>query len=132
VNLDIAVTKQAAGTTFNVEERSDRPVILYQRGHQSRRIEFRAVELATNQSYLLGFADFVNRNAVNTPSFVNGGFSAFTWDGKALITKGGKTNRREVPTGQYQLQIVVTKALAEEGNAAHIETWTSPTINIVR
>ena len=36
------------------------------------------------------------------------------------------------PDPSYKLQLVVTKALAEEGNAAHVETWTSPTIVITR
>lgn len=31
-----------------------------------------------------------------------------------------------------KLQVVVTKALAEEGNPSHIETWTSPTIVVTR
>jgi minor extracellular serine protease Vpr len=133
VKLDIAVTPQAAGATFNVEEWQDRPVILYQRAHQSRRLEIRALELATNQSHLVAFSDYVSRNANNGVSLVNGGFSTYTWDGKRLVTNAtGKTQRVELPTGNYKLQIVVTKALAEANNPAHIETWTSPTIFITR
>jgi hypothetical protein len=37
-----------------------------------------------------------------------------------------------VPEGAYKLELVVTKALAEAGNAAHTEVWTSPTIVITR
>jgi minor extracellular serine protease Vpr len=133
VKLDIAVTPQAAGATFNVEEWQDRPVILYHRAHQSRRLEIRALELATNQSHLVAFSDYVSRNANNGVSLVNGGFSTYTWDGKRLVTNAtGKTQRVELPTGNYKLQIVVTKALAEANNPAHIETWTSPTIFITR
>jgi minor extracellular serine protease Vpr len=131
--LDIGVTRQAEGATYNVEERSDRPVILYHRAHQSRRIEIRALELATNRSHLVAFSDFVSRNATNGTSFAQGGFTAFTWDGKAIVTNAnGTVNRRELPSGAYRLQVVVTKALAEAGNASHIETWDSPTLNIVR
>jgi subtilisin family serine protease len=131
--LDIAVTRQPEGTTFNVEDRNDRPVILYHRAHQSRRLEIRAVDAATNESYLVAFSDYVSRNAANGISFVNGGFSTYTWDGKRIFTNtAGKLHRKELPDGAYKLQIVVTKALAEEGNAAHTETWTSPTVVIAR
>jgi subtilisin family serine protease len=131
--LDIAVTRQAEGATFNVEDRADRPVILYHRAHQSRRLEIRALDLATNQSHLVAFADYVSRNANAGVSLVNGGFSTYTWDGKRVVTNAaGKTHRTELPTGNYKLQIVVTKALADANNAAHIETWMSPTIFITR
>jgi hypothetical protein len=63
---------------------------------------------------------------------VNDGFSTYTWDGKQIFATAGKLHRKEVPAGLYQLQVVVTKALAQPGNAAHVETWTSPTINIIR
>jgi hypothetical protein len=133
VKLDIAVTPQAAGATFNIEDRADRPVILYHRAHQSRRLEIRALDLATNQSHLVAFADYVSRNANAGVSLVNGGFSTYTWDGKRIVTNAvGKVQRTELPTGNYKLQIVVTKALAEANNAAHIETWMSPTIFITR
>jgi minor extracellular serine protease Vpr len=131
--LDIAVTRQGEAATYNVEDSKDRPVMLYQRGHQSRRIEIRAVELANNQSHLIAASDYVSRNANNGLSLGQGGFTAFTWDGKVPFTNAaGRVGRKELPAGAYKLQLVVTKALAEENNPAHIETWTSPTINIVR
>jgi minor extracellular serine protease Vpr len=131
--LDIAVTRQGEAATYNVEDSKDRPVILYQRGHQSRRIEIRAVQLANNQSHLIAASDYVSRNANNGLSLGQGGFTTFTWDGKVPFTNpSGQAGRKELPAGAYKLQLVVTKALAEENNPAHIETWTSPTINIVR
>jgi minor extracellular serine protease Vpr len=126
-------TRQAEAATFNVEDRTDRPVILYHRAHQSRRLEIRALDVATNQSYLVAFSDYVSRNATNGRSFTDGGFSTYTWDGKRLFTNAsGRVRRMELPAGLYKLQVVVTKALAEDGNTAHVETWTSPTINISR
>jgi minor extracellular serine protease Vpr len=131
--LDVAVTRQGEGAAFNVEVREDRPVILYHRAHQSRRLEIRAVNVASNESYLVAASDYLSRNATNGTSFVLGGFSAYTWDGKQVFTNAaGKVHRKEVPSGAYKLQLVVTKALAEEDNTAHIETWTSPTILITR
>ena len=132
VLLSPAFTRQADGAVFNVEDRNDRPVILYQRGHQSRRLEIRAVDVATNESYLVAFSDYVSRNASNSTNLVNGGFSTYTWDGKRLFTNpAGKVHRKELPNGTYRLQIVVTRALAEAGNPAHIETWTSPTTIVI-
>jgi minor extracellular serine protease Vpr len=133
LKLDIAVTRETEGAAFNVEDRADRPVILYHRAHQSRRLEIRALDLATNQSHLVAFSDYVSRNAANGASLAAGGFNTYTWDGKRLVTNAnGKTQRIELSAGAYQLQIVVTKALAEPNNASHIETWTSPTIVITR
>jgi minor extracellular serine protease Vpr len=129
VKLGAAVTPQAEGSTFNMEDRNDRPVVLFHLAHQSRRLEIHAVDVVTNQTYLLDFADYLPRNA----SAGLTGFAAFTWDGKQMFTTpSGKVQRKEVPDGAYQLRLVVTKALAVEGVAAHVETWTSPRITITR
>jgi minor extracellular serine protease Vpr len=129
--LDVAVTRQGEGASFNVADRNDRPVILYHRAHQSRSIEIRAVDAATNASYPVASSDYVGRDPTNGISFQAGGFSAYIWDGKQLFTNAaGKVQRKELPSGAYKLQLVVTKALAVDGNAAHVETWTSPTIVI--
>lgn len=126
-------TRQPDAAIYNVEDRTDRPVILYHRAHQSRRLEIRAIHLATNKSYLVAFADYLRRNATNGVSQANDGFSTYTWDGKQIFTNAaGTLQRNELPAGLYQLQVVVTKALAEPDNPAHVETWTSSTINIVR
>jgi minor extracellular serine protease Vpr len=126
-------TKQPEGTIFNVEDRNDRPVLLYHRAHQSRRLEIRAVDAGTGESHLVAFGDYLSRNASESLSLLTGGFSTYTWDGKRLFTNpAGKTHRKALPNGLYRLQVVVTKALAEPGNAAHVETWTSPLFSITR
>jgi minor extracellular serine protease Vpr len=126
-------TRQADAAIYNVEDRNDRPLLLYHRAHQSRRLEIRAIDVVTNKSYLVAFADYLRRNATNGVSLVNDSFSGYLWDGKQIFTNAaGNLHRKEVPAGLYQLQVIVTKALAEPGNAGHIETWTSPTINIIR
>jgi subtilisin family serine protease len=131
--LDIAVTRQAENATFNVEDKNDRPVILFHLAHQSRHIEIRAVDAVTGESHLVAFDDYLPRNATNGRSLQDDGFVTFTWDGKGLFTNGaGKMKSRGLPAGPYKLQIVVTKALAEANNPAHVETYTSPTIIITR
>jgi hypothetical protein len=124
-------TRQAAGATYNVEAREDRPVVLYHLGHQSQRVEIRAVN-ASGQEFLVARSDFAERNPTNDLSAT--GFFTYRWDGKAVFTnaKNGTVNRRALDAGLWKLRLVVTKALAEAGNPAHIETWDSPTLNIVR
>jgi minor extracellular serine protease Vpr len=134
VNLN-GWTRQAAGATYTIGNRSDRPIVLYHLAHQSQRVEIRAVN-ASNQEFLVARTDLAERNPTNDltpPGQSSGpGFFTFTWDGKAVFTSAkGNVNRRELPSGTYRLRLVVTKALAEAGNPAHTETWESPTMNIV-
>jgi subtilisin family serine protease len=128
-------TRQAAGATYNVGNRPDRPIMLYHLAHQSQRVEIRAVN-ASNQEFLVARTDLAERNPTNDltpPGQTSGpGFFTYTWDGKAVFTNAnGNVNRRGLPSGTYRLRLVVTKALAEAGNPAHIETWESPTMSIV-
>jgi subtilisin family serine protease len=129
-------TRQAAGATYNVGDRPDRPVVLYHLAHQSERVEIRAVN-ASNQEFLVARTNLAERNPTNDltpPGQSSGpGFFVFTWDGKAVFVneRNGTVNRRGLPSGTYRLRIVVTKALAEAANPAHTETWDSPTMNIV-
>ena len=133
IKLDVAYTPQAAGATFNVEERSDRPVIFYHRAHQSRRLEIRAINQSTNETYLLAAQDYVSRNAANGTTAATGSFSSYRWDGKYVATNGNRVNRRAAPAGTYTLQIVVTKA-NERGDSStpETETWTSAPLHITR
>jgi minor extracellular serine protease Vpr len=133
IKLDVAYTPQAAGATFNVEEFSDRPLIFYHRAHQSRRLEIRAINQSTNETYLLRVEDYVSRNAANGTTFSTGSFSAYRWDGKYVATTGNRVNRREAPEGTYTLQIVATKA-SERGDSTtpETETWTSAPLHITR
>jgi minor extracellular serine protease Vpr len=133
IKLDVAYTPQATGATFNVEERSDRPVIFYHRAHQSRRLEIRAINQSTNETYLLAAQDYMSRNAANGTTASTGSFSSYRWDGKYVATTGNKVNRRAAPEGTYTLQIVVTKA-SERGDSTtpETETWTSAPLHITR
>jgi minor extracellular serine protease Vpr len=57
-----------------------------------------------------------------------GGFTGFAWDG---ITVAGKRTHT-VPNGDYIMKVSVLKALGDDNNPAHWETWTSPVITIAR
>jgi hypothetical protein len=64
----------------------------------------------------------VGRNSTTTSFF------AFFWDG--TTRNGNKTN--VVPDGQYVIKVSVLKALGDDNNPAHWETWTSPVITLDR
>jgi minor extracellular serine protease Vpr len=126
-------TRQNDAATFNVEDRDDRPILLFHLAHQSQRLEIRAINELTHQSYLVAYADYLSRSPTNGLNEASGAFASYRWDGKKGFTNTtDRTRRNEVPAGLYRLQAVVTKALAEPGNPAHIETYTSPLMNIVR
>lgn len=65
---------------------------------------------------------YLSRNSQATSFF------AWAWDGVTFA--GNKTY--VVPNGQYVIKMTITKALADDKNPAHVETWTSPVITIAR
>ena len=67
--------------------------------------------------------EYLPRNSTAT------GFFAFPFDGTTMI---GKDKFRAVPDGTYYAVISVLKALGDESNPAHWETWTSPMFVIDR
>ncbi len=120
-------TNQPSGATFTMAD-GNIPYFLMHLDHLSRRIVLEAYDAATGT--LVGKVsddEYVTRNS--TPS----GFFAFVWDG---VTFRGPTGNpvlvREAPNGQYVVKVKVLKALGDESNPAHWETWTSPTITIAR
>jgi subtilisin family serine protease len=64
------------------------------------------------------------RNSTSTSFF------AFPWDG-TRSSENGKIVK-ELPDGQYMLELEVLKAGGDPGNPAHWETWMSPIIEIDR
>jgi minor extracellular serine protease Vpr len=56
------------------------------------------------------------------------GFFAFAFDG--TTRNGNRTN--VVPNGTYTMRLSVLKALGDDNNPAHWESWTSPQFVIAR
>jgi minor extracellular serine protease Vpr len=112
----------AQGDLFTLEG-FDMPYFLVHFEHQARlfRVEIfdakgKSWQRAYNEEYL-------PRNSTAT------GFYAFSFDGNTLI---GNDKLRAVPDGTYYAVISVLKALGDEDNPAHWETWTSPMFVIDR
>lgn len=71
--------------------------------------------------------EYLARNSTST------GFFAFAWDGTRLHSNGVKWDKTKVvPNGDYVIEVKVLKALGDESNPDHWETWTSPAITIQR
>jgi minor extracellular serine protease Vpr len=123
LKLNGAFTRQADGATYNVAEAQDRPVLLYHRAHQSRRIEIRAID-SGGTSHLVAFSDFVSRNQTNDREPT--GYTVYVWDGKKIrVDREGNLRRTALPNGQYQLQLWIEKTRTASDPTVQTETWTS-------
>jgi minor extracellular serine protease Vpr len=117
------LVNQDDGTgTFTMED-DDVPYFVVHLDHQSRRLRLKITHVATGLSWFRALQeDYLPRNSTPT------GFFVLPWDG--TITIGGRAI--PVPNGQYQMTMTVLKALGDESNPAHVETWESPTFTITR
>jgi minor extracellular serine protease Vpr len=113
---------QPGGGTFTLVG-GDVPQLLVHLDHQARRLQLDVFAAGTMKHVGRALrADYLARSATVD------GFAAFTWDG--TIQSGQSTVA--VPEGQYVIRISVRKALGDEEDLAHTETWTSPVISIDR
>ena len=115
-------TKQAAGAIFTFQG-TDIPYILIHLDHQVRRLRAEVFNSQTGQSWFRAFElQYFERNSAATSFF------AFSWDG--ITTAGNKAY--QVPNGQYIIKLSVEKALGDDSNPAHWESWDSPSFTINR
>jgi minor extracellular serine protease Vpr len=121
---------QPTGATYTLQG-DDIPFFIVHLEHQSRRIDAEIRNAWTGQPVHPVFhhafeLEYVGRNSTATSFF------ELTWDGTRLHSNGGKGKTKEVPDGQYLVVLKVLKALGDENNPAHWETWTSPVITLDR
>lgn len=115
-------TNQPAGASYTMIG-NDVPFFLVHLDHQSRKLRLDVTDANTGKPWHSALEDeYLGRNSTPT------GFFALSWDG--LTTAGNKTYT--VPNGQYVVKMSVLKALGDESNPAHWETWTSPVITVAR
>ena len=116
-------SKQAAGASYTMADSMNIPYFALHLDHQSRRVRFDLVDAASGKAWhRISDDEYVGRNSTAT------GFFAFAFDG--TTTAGRKTY--EVPNGTYIARLSVLKALGDESNPAHWETWDSPAFTIAR
>jgi subtilisin family serine protease len=116
-----------AGQTYTMVG-NDIPFFLVHLDHLSRRLTLEVVDAVTGKKWhKISQDDYVGRNSAP------GSFFAFAWDGTTF--KGKATDPSQiltVPDGQYIVTMSVLKALGDQHDPAHTETWTSPVITIDR
>ena len=116
-------TRQAAGATYSMAG-DDVPFFLIHFEHQSRIVQMTVRDATTGRDWYTAFeTEYFGRNSSAT------GFYAFSWDGTTLQ---GRHRVHTVPDGKYIVTLKVLKALGDESNPAHWETWNSPVITIQR
>jgi hypothetical protein len=116
----------APGDVFTLQG-ADVPYLLVHLDHQSRLFRVEIYDQNDKSWHRAYNEDYMPRNSSTT------GFFAFPWDGYTFTGKGKNGSQwTMVPNGQYMMRLSVLKALGDESNPAHWETWTSPMFEIAR
>lgn len=125
-------TNQPTGATYTLQG-DDIPFFLVHFEHQVQRFLMEVHELKTGKDgvrrkgrswHKILDESYMGRNSTATSFF------AFSWDGETFKGKGQKTST--VPNGEYVVTISALKALGDERNPEHTETWESPVVTIAR
>ena len=101
---------------------SDIPMFLMHFEHQSRMLKVEIFAQNGKDWHLAYDEEYLPRNSTST------GFFSFPFDGTTFAGKKTYT----VPDGTYYAVVSVLKALGDENNPMHWETWTSPLFVIDR
>jgi hypothetical protein len=113
---------QPLGATYTLAG-GDVPYFLLHLDHSVRRLRMEAFDAVTGKAWYRALdIEYFSRNSGATSFF------AFSWDGTTTSGKKACT----LPDGQYVITLSVLKALGDDENPAHWETWTSPPITIQR
>jgi subtilisin family serine protease len=121
----------APGASFTLQG-DDIPILLFHLNHQVRKLNLQVFKANGSPVHpVFNYVDqevFLPRNSTATSFF------EFDWDGTRSHDngKGNGDHRKVVPNGTYVLKLSVLKALGNESNAAHWETFTSPPITLAR
>lgn len=117
-----SLVNQPGGATYTMAG-TDLPRVLVHFDHQLRRYRLEVFDADTGRAWHRALEqEWVGRNSGATSFFT------LTWDG--TTRNGNKVNT--VPNGRYILKLTVVKALGDDDNPAHVETWTSPVVTVAR
>jgi minor extracellular serine protease Vpr len=117
-----SLVRQSDDATFTMQG-GDVPRILFHLDHQSRHLRLEVKEAGTGRSWHRAVdLQYVTRNTTPT------GFFSIAWDGGTFAGRRTFT----VPDGRYEVTLSVLKALGDDSNPMHVETWTSPSFIIAR
>ncbi|HEX7705099.1 MAG TPA: S8 family serine peptidase [Thermoanaerobaculia bacterium] len=117
-----ALLADGTGGTWALNAINEIPNVCVHLDHPSRRLRAE-VFAVTGKAWHRAFdLEYLPRNATSTSYF------AFPFDGTTISGKKEHT----VPNGDYVIRLSVLKALGDDDNAAHWETWTSPVVTLAR
>ncbi len=123
------LVNQPTGGTYTLVG-DDLPFLVLHFDHQVERMEVEVRNAANGQKLHPVFSNAIEDEYMprNTGAAT---FFSFAWDGTRQHNNGND-KVKVVPDGQYTLTVKVLKALGDENNPAHWETWTSPVITLDR
>jgi subtilisin family serine protease len=111
------------GATYTLADAYNTPYILVHLEHHVRRLRMEVFDAISGKAWHRAYdLQYHGRNSASNTFF------AYAWDG--TTTSGNKTYT--VPDGQYVIKLSALKALGDDSNPTHWETWTSPVITIDR
>lgn len=127
--------RQTGPSTFTMQG-GDIPYFLIHLAHQVSKLQFEVLNASNNRPVHPVFNKFVDLEYVGRNSTATG-FFAFAWDGTRIHSNmdngnGDNSLFKTVPNGSYVVRIRALKALGNENNPAHWESWNSPVITLAR
>jgi len=127
--------RQTDPSTFTLQG-GDIPYFLVHLDHPVAKLQFEVLKASNNRPVHPVFNKFVDLEYVGRNSTATG-FFAFAWDGTRIHSNmdngnGNNSLFKTVPNGSYVVRIRALKALGNENNPAHWESWTSPVITLAR
>jgi minor extracellular serine protease Vpr len=127
--------RQTGPSTFTLQG-GDIPYFLVHLDHPVAKLQFEVLNASNNRPVHPVFNKFVDLEYVGRNSTATG-FFAFAWDGTRIHSNmdngnGDNSLFKTVPNGSYVVRIRALKALGNENNPAHWESWNSPVITLAR
>ncbi|EYF03734.1 Hypothetical protein CAP_5164 [Chondromyces apiculatus DSM 436] len=126
--VDLATGKpifnnQPNGATFSTFSGSDLPYVVAFINHSPRKLILDVFQATTMKPWgRVREVDYVFQTATAAD------FTYYSWNGYTTLNK--KTVK--VPNGQYVIKMQLLRALGDENNPAHWDTWTSPVLTVNR
>lgn len=118
--------QQAEGATFTMAN-GDIPYVVLHLDHHASKLQLEVLDAVTGESWnLAGQEEYLPRNSTSA------GYYTLTFDGITTRGNGNGSKTYVVPDGQYVLKVNLLKALGDERNPEHWESWTSPAFTIDR
>ena len=120
------LVNQPTGATYSMVG-TDIPFFVFHVDHPVRRLRMEVFDANSGVSqHRLADIEYLGRNTGA------GSFYSVSWDGTTYTGANRGLAVTTLPDGEYVVKFTVLKALGDESDPAHVESWTSPVITIDR